>query len=142
MNKQQKEIRILPMDTKEFEERGVGVVQQEFFINDLPNRIQCEYHYKTSGLSTSDGSLVLFQYDNKIIASAIFKESVKYKHLSNEKYKGHLSFYKDTIKILQPISLKQIQELDSDVRKFSNVKWKVKGNFDDIVRFIDEIKIK
>lgn len=137
-----KEIRIIPMSEEEFENRTIAQIQQDYFVNDLPNRPQCKYNYRASGLSSSDGSLVLFQYKNRIVASAIFKESVKYKEPLEGIYKGYLSFYKDTIQILKPISAEELKDLDNNFEKFSNVKQYLKCDFESISELIQEKRLE
>lgn len=136
-----REIRIIPMSEEEFENKTIVQIQQDYFVNDLPNRPQCEYNYRASGLSSCDGSLVLFQYKNRIVASAIFKESVKYKEPLEGIYKGYLSFYKDTIQILNPISSEELKKFDNNFEKFSNVKQYLKCAFESISELIQEKRL-
>jgi hypothetical protein len=68
-----KEIRILPMNKEaEFNGRIIEEVQQSLFRDDLPNRKNCSYRYRKYGLKAEKGALILFQYDNRIIAVAQF----------------------------------------------------------------------
>lgn len=137
-----REIRIIPMSEDEFENKTITQIQQDYFVNDLPNRPQCEYNYRTSGLNSCDGSLVLFQYKNRIVASAVFRESVKYKETLEGIYKGYLSFYRDTIQILKPISAEELRELDDKFEKFSNVKQYLKCDFKSISELIQEKRLE
>ena len=67
----EKEIRILPMSKKEFNDKSIEWLQG-WFMEELKNARKGLYRYKTRGLKTSTGSLILFQYRGKIIASAVF----------------------------------------------------------------------
>ncbi|MGH4139453.1 hypothetical protein [Clostridium sp.] len=72
------EIRIMPMSKNgEFDNKTIAEVQKEYFLKELFNRQDCSYHFKKIGIKNHNGSLILFQYDNKIIASAQLKNVEK-----------------------------------------------------------------
>ena len=76
-------VRILPMDKEyEFENATFQEVQNDFFLNELPSRKdingQGKYCYKKQSMKADEGStLVLFQYNNQIIACADLNRIVK-----------------------------------------------------------------
>lgn len=121
-------IRILPMD-KEYEFNGSNIkdVQINFFLNELPNRKdkdgQGRYCYKSHGMKADDGStLVLFQYDNKIIASAKLSHIIKFDK-SNDVYHGAFYFEPTSIKIFEPITNENINDDFHCKIKFGQVKY-------------------
>jgi hypothetical protein len=54
------------MNTAEFEGRTAEEVQSQFFLKELPSRERGRYYYRAHGLSAESGTIVLFQYDNRI----------------------------------------------------------------------------
>ena len=67
-------IRIYPMSSKlaGFVDREIADVQRRLFLRDLP-KSNGRWPYQSAGLSAPPGSLVLFQFRARIIASAIFR---------------------------------------------------------------------
>jgi 5-methylcytosine-specific restriction protein A len=120
------EIRIIPMSkSDEFDNETIEGVQQEYFFNDLIYRQDCKYYYRKQGINSRDGSLVLFQYDNKIIASAQLKDVEKYDDIKvgeYGEYSGAIVFYKETIQVFQPIEANELKNIDLKFNKFSQTK--------------------
>ena len=95
----------------EFKDMKTSEVQ-EFFINDLSNRKDANgegrYLYKKQGIKADEGStLILFQFDNQIIASANLTKVTKLKEVEGD-YSGALYFEPNSIKIFDPIDNKTI----------------------------------
>jgi hypothetical protein len=87
-------VRILPMSSNEksFRGRSVEDVQKEFFLKELPSPSRSgRYRYPTSGLSAEPGAVVLFQYEGRIIASAIFDRNERFEQ-PEDGYIGALWF--------------------------------------------------
>lgn len=113
-------IRILPMDRKfEFEDMEIKEVQSEFFLEELPSR-EDEYgkgrfRFKKSGMKAEPGTIVLFQYDGKIIASAEITDIIKYEKLqvdeNNEGYNGAYYFDPDKINVFEPLDNDDIKSI-------------------------------
>ncbi|MBV1819988.1 hypothetical protein [Clostridium cochlearium] len=126
LNKTVPEIRILPMSkSNEFDNESIEQVQQEYFSNDLVYRQDCKYYYRNSGIKSRKGSLILFQYDNKIIASAQLEGVEKYDKVKSGEYgeySGGIGFYKDTIQVIHPIEANELKNIDSNFQKFSQTK--------------------
>lgn len=124
-----KTVRILPMNHElEFNNKNIEEVQNEFFLGSLKNGYKDipkgVYYYRTKGLSSKDGDLILFQMDNQIIASAIFQDSIPFERIFNDiKYNGELWVHQDTIKIFNPISNDELQELIPDFKRFGDTKY-------------------
>ena len=140
----EKEIRILPMSTKEFNDESIEWLQG-WFVEDLKNVRKGLYMYKTSGLKTSTGSLILFQYRGNIIASAIFLNSERYKKPyieSKTKYNGFLEFDSDTITVFQPISNNEFNQICEYEFKFNHRKYKIPYNkLQDMLALIEAKKV-
>lgn len=126
LNKTVPEIRILPMSkSDEFDNESIEQVQQEYFLNDLVYRQDCKYYYRKSGIKSRKGSLILFQYDNKIIASAQLEAVEKYDKVKSGEYgeySGGIGFHKDTIQVIHPIEANELKNIDSHFQKFSQTK--------------------
>ena len=68
-------VRILPMDKVEHNDKSIKKLQRDFFLEDLPTRKSNDgykYHYIKKGIVAKKGATILFQYKNMIIAKAIF----------------------------------------------------------------------
>ncbi len=64
-------IRILPMDKKvEWKDWTYNRIQDIFLLHKLPIKRRGKYHFKT-GMDAKPGTVMLFQFDNKIIGSAV-----------------------------------------------------------------------
>jgi hypothetical protein len=118
-------VRILPMDKKiEFGGQSIEEVQNSFFLSELPNRENQSgiYYFKTSGLKANLGeTLVLFQYDNKIIACATLYDMIKFDEPKRE-FKGGLFFTPSTIKTFQPLTHEELSEIFCKPIKFNQIK--------------------
>lgn len=124
-----KEIRILPMDKKlEFKGKTIEDVQQSFFHAELPKRKNCSYRYRKYGLKAEKGAIILFQYNNHIIAIAQFDGRVKYDKPDNNGYGGMLYFKRDSIATFEPITSDDIKKIWTAFKGFSHVKHRLSGN--------------
>lgn len=78
------------------------------------------YKYRTINLKCKEGSLILFQYDGELIASASFLENVKYNE-PNDVNKGYFLFDVDSIRIFkEPITSEEFFYIDSSYKIFNN----------------------
>ncbi len=112
------EFQILPMstDNSEFQGKSYNIVQLQFFMEYLPSR-GGKYVIGKKGLNAKPGTVILFQYNNEIIASAIFEEQGE----------DFLRFDVDSIKVFDPIGPEVFVELCPEKFKndsFSNAKTK------------------
>lgn len=99
-------IRILPMSKRYHEFVGKSIEEvQRWFEERLPFH---PYKFR-KGINTRKGTLVLFQYDNKLIASAILREKVMFKE--KDYYKGEYIFVPESIAIFNPITTGEIQSI-------------------------------
>ena len=121
-----KMVRILPMDKKEFNKADIQEVQEHFFLNELPKRKdhigQAKYYYKKQGMKIEEGkTLVLFQYDGKIIAMARLCKIVRFR-TSEGDYHGAYYFKPDTIIVFEPLTNEDINQIFECNIKFGQVK--------------------
>jgi len=112
-------VRILPMDrTHEFNDSTIDKVQEEFFLEDLPyrkdERGKGGFLYKTRGMKAERGTIVLFQYDGKIIALAELTDIKKFEKpqfKGGEEYKGAYYFDPYSIRTFKPISKEEMNRI-------------------------------
>ncbi len=123
LNRSIPEIRILPMSKSlEFDNRSIEQVQMEYFQYTLPNRANCKYYCREVSIKSISGSLILFQYDGAIIASAVFDHIEEYQQPIEGVYHGAICFKRDSIRIFQPIFYEELHRIDSTVIRFSQTK--------------------
>jgi hypothetical protein len=116
------EVRLLPMDNQEeeFKNRSLEEVQVVFFLDILPRREGC-YHYLTKGLEAELGSVVLFQFDKRLIASARFVKRKRFKNPETP-YRGALYFEVESIKVFDPVSWSAVHQIWPECKGFNQVK--------------------
>ena len=68
------EVRILPMSPNESDDMSIEKMQQDYFLTELPSRIDGEYRCKTQ-LHAPEGAAILFQYRGHVVATARLKGS-------------------------------------------------------------------
>jgi len=96
-------IRILPMTAEGVGETSVKDVQDRFFLKELASkRRNGRYKYPTSGLDAEPGTIVLFQCENTIIASAVLRDKERFPQ-PKDGYSGALDFYIDSIRVFDPV---------------------------------------
>jgi 5-methylcytosine-specific restriction protein A len=141
MKKEELEIRILPMSKNEFEGKSQLDVQKEFFKNELLNR-DGVFHYFEKGIKTAYGSLILFQYDNDIIASAILKGIENYSSPVDGKYNNAYVFDNDSIKVFEPIKVSDLQKIIKNFKSFNQAATKIDYIYIDQINQLIEEKRK
>lgn len=116
-------VRILPMDAElEFYGATAEEVQQSFFLNDLPTRDPSGmYEYRVHGLNASHGTVVLFQYQNSIIARAIL-DSIERFDSPEDDYSGAFYFKANSIRVFDPIGANEMREIWPSFKRFSQSK--------------------
>ena len=99
-------VRLLPMDSEEPEFRGKSrdAVQQDFFLNKMPSVPHPgRFQYREKGLIAEPGTVVLFQFDKHIIASAVLVRRERYPEPAGP-YNGALWFDPGSIRDRNSIS--------------------------------------
>lgn len=117
------EIRIIPMSKSlEFDDKSIEIVQKKFFIEDLRNRDNCLFYLRSGGIRSNKNTLLLFQYDNRIIACAKLAEIIKYDDKYDGIYSEALSLDRSSIQIFDPIKPSEIKAIDNNFKKFSQAR--------------------
>jgi predicted HNH restriction endonuclease len=119
-------IRILPMSGREeFPEMSIEDVQRNFFLGELKNNREGLYYFRKIGMNASEGCLVLFQFDNLIIASANLQSIEKYDNPIEGQYYGAYKFDINTVRVFQPITIAELNKIDSSITRFSQSKQEI-----------------
>lgn len=106
-----------------FSGEDIEKVQQSFFLERLPDDRKGRYRYLKKGLNATQGTMVLFQYDNHIIAAARLEKVEPYDKPDSQGYRGALAFVQSSIRVFKPVSLRQIQDIWPKVKRFSQSQW-------------------
>lgn len=118
-------VRVLPMSSGEPEFRGLSAneVQREFFLGDLPTRDEPgKYYYRKRGIDAPPGSVVLFQFDSTIIASATLLGVERF-DATEDGYDGLFEFDVDSIRVFDPVGPDRMTEIwPNDFKRFSQAK--------------------
>src|SRR5687768_9033184 len=96
-------VRILPMSDQlaGFRGRSIEDVQRRCFLRDLP-KMAGRWRYPRIGLSAEPGTVVLFQYRARIIASAVFLRDEKFDKPRGG-YAGALWFEPKSVRTFDPV---------------------------------------
>lgn len=125
------------------ETENIEYVQEEYFEDRLPNEEKGWYKYYNKGLDSQTGDLLLFQYKNHIIASAIFEQVIRVpdSRIDDFLYKGAIVLKKNSIKTFKPITTIELDRLIGH-KKLDLVKYSIdKANIKDLVVFIDRLDV-
>lgn len=126
------EVRILPMDRQnEFNNRETADVQANYFLSEMPSRLKIPenyqgiYCYKSKRMNVlgSGKTLVLFQYDNRIIACADLILDVP--NMTDNGYAGYYVFEPKSIKVFRPIDSEGISNIFGKRIKFAQATHKL-----------------
>jgi hypothetical protein len=115
-------VRIWPMSDKlpGFEDRSIEDVQTRLFLRDLPKR-KGRYRYPKSGLNTAPGTLVLFQFKARIIASAVFLRDEKF-DAPIDGCAGAIFVDVKSIRTFDPLDVEAMRKAWPSFRAFGHVK--------------------
>jgi hypothetical protein len=115
-------VRILPMSDKidGFRGRTIEQVQASCFLRHLPAR-KGRFRYLSVGLNAVPGTVVLFQFQARIIASAVFRRDEKFTRPRGG-HAGVLHFDVDSISIFDPLDLETMRKIWPGIGKFGHVK--------------------
>ena len=134
-----KRVRILPMshlDDQDFKDMTMEEVQKQFFMKDLQVVREFDgqvlpkgtYLFKTAGLNSDEGDLILFQMDAMIIASAVYQGSILYptnfnRTIDGVRYRGEIWFDHESIRIFKPITLDEMMDIIPEFKGFKQSKY-------------------
>jgi hypothetical protein len=115
-------IRILPMSDKTdgFRGRSIEQVQNHCFFRDLP-AYSGRYRYPSAGLNAAPGTVVLFQFKARIIASVVFRSDEKFDRPIRG-YSGALHFDVDSIRTFDPLDIDAMRKVWPGIGAFGHVK--------------------
>lgn len=121
-------VRILTMsyDDPEFKAKGWTnreLVQDNYFLQKLATN-EGIFQFPTKGLDDSGGTVVLFQLESRIIASAVLagrKELYPEPRIDEYggKYKGEYRFLPDSITVFDPVDAKTMKSIWPNFRRFA-----------------------
>ncbi len=115
-------VRILPMSDQAdgFQGRGIADVQANCFLRDLP-ACNGRYRYPSAALSADPGTVVLFQYRARVIASAVFLRDEKFDKPVGG-YAGAMYFDPRSIRTFDPLDADAMRKVWPSFRAFGHVK--------------------
>jgi len=103
-----------------FRGRSIDDVQRGLFLRDLPKR-GGRYRYPSSGLNAESGTVVLFQYRARIIASGVFLRDEKF-NSPVAGYAGALHFDVASLRTFDPLDARIMRKVWPSFRAFGHVK--------------------
>ncbi|WP_295621707.1 hypothetical protein [uncultured Methanobrevibacter sp.] len=113
--KRVRQIRILPTSSDDFDFEDEEAMKN-FFTNKLPS--DGKFHFYKNNVADPEGTLILFQYNNSIVASGIMED----RNDTMEKgYNGYYIFNKNSINLLDtPITKDELIDADVGFEGFGN----------------------
>jgi hypothetical protein len=119
-------VRILPMssavENKEFVNQSEEEVQTSYFLKELAGRENGYYLYHKRGITAEPGTVVLFQFKGKIIASATFMRSRKFDQPDKDGYSGTLHFDVKSIRVFDPVGPESLRRCWPKFEKLNQTK--------------------
>jgi hypothetical protein len=130
-------VRILPMSDRApgFVGKSIERVQRELFLRDLPKN-GGRFRYRATGLSARAGTVILFQYRARIIASARFVCDEKFPKArataegakaARPRYGGVLHLDVASIETFEPVDVEAMRKAWPGFRGFGHVKQALNG---------------
>jgi hypothetical protein len=112
-------------------------IQHQFFLVELARRARPpgKYCYRKIGLRAEPGTVVLFQYDGRIIASAALAEVERFSKTELDAFRGALYFDVKTIKVFDPVDAAFIRKIWPQVTRLGQAKWSLDpGSYEEFER--------
>jgi hypothetical protein len=115
-------VRIWPMSDKipGFRGRTIEDVQQRTFLRDLPKN-GGRFTYRSAGLNARAGTIVLFQFAARIIASGVFVRDERFDRPTNGSA-GVIHFEPKSFRVFNPIDAQTMRAAWPQFRNFGHVK--------------------
>ncbi len=104
---------------------SVEDVQEKFFREQLPNKMNGRYLYRKRGLQAKLDTAVLFQCGGKIIAIATLTGAKRFEQPTEEGYKGWLIFDPESIEVFDPVGPDVVRKIWPAFKRFSQVQQKL-----------------
>ena len=120
------QIRIVPMSTEDVTMKGKTYqeIQQEFFQGYLKEEGKGWYYYGKHGLEADAFDLLLFQMENRVIASAVLDQVLSFPTQTEEGNKGAFILDQKTIKTFKPIEKEELSTYIPSFSSFNQAKQK------------------
>jgi hypothetical protein len=113
----------MDLNEEEFQGKSAEQVQADFFLGTLPSEPRRgRYAFKRAGLKAEEGTVVLFQFDNRIIASATLDWAERLSTPRGE-YRGNLYFKPESIRVFDPVGVDRVSEIWPIVKRFNRAKY-------------------
>jgi hypothetical protein len=121
MKKDVPAVRIWPMSDKMEGFRGLSIeqVQQRYFLRAIPKK--GKFQYRSAGLKAPAGTVVLFQFRARIIASAVFIRDEPFSTL-RAGARGVLRFDPSSFRTFDPVDADNMRAAWPHFRSFGHVK--------------------
>jgi hypothetical protein len=103
-----------------FRGRSIAEVQSDIFLRKLP-AMKGRYTYRTGGLKAEPGTFVLFQFQARIIATAVFLRDEKFERPISG-YGGALHFDPKSFRTFDPLDVEAMRKVWPSFRAFGHVK--------------------
>ncbi|MBC8106841.1 MAG: hypothetical protein H7Z14_09655 [Anaerolineae bacterium] len=104
-----------------FRGRTIEDVQRRVFLRDLLLKCKGRWRYQRSGLNAMAGTVVLFQFRARIIASAIFVRDEKFAR-PRRGCSGVLHFDANSFRTFAPLDVAAMRKVWASFRAFGHVK--------------------
>jgi len=134
-------IRILPMSDKieGFRDRSIEDVQTSVFLLDLP-ACNGRFRYRSSGLNADRGTLVLFQFRARIIASALFVRDEPFERL-RDGCAGAMHIDAASIRTFDALDVNAMRKIWLRFRAFGHVKQRLNPTvFEDFEKSLKNVQ--
>ena len=114
-------VRIWPMSDKipGFRGKSIAQVQADCFERDLPE--SGVFSYRSAGLNSPAGTVVLFQFQARIIASAVLLRDERFNSPRGGR-RGRLHFDASSIRTFEPLDFSAMRQIWPGIRPFGHVK--------------------
>ena len=103
-----------------FRGRSIEDVQRRTFLRDLP-KCKGRFRYGSSGLNATPGTIVLFQFKARIVASAVFLRDERYDK-PVKGYGGAMYFDVRSIRTFDPLDVEAMRKAWPSFQRFGHVK--------------------
>ncbi len=115
------------MDSREeFPEWSIERLQVQFFLGQLPSAPDAgRYRFRARSLDAPSGTVVLFQFDRRVVASAVLAWIERYAQ-PDGLYGGAMWFEPKSIRIFEPMAAEEIQRVWPETFSgFTNAMWQL-----------------
>ncbi len=103
-----------------FRGKSIAQVQAECFLRDLP-KAGGVFSYRSAGLHAPAGTVVFFQFQARIIATAVLLRDEKF-NTTRAGRRGRLHLDPSSIRTFQPLDFAAMRQIWPGIRPFGHVK--------------------